>query len=606
MTSRATPLDGEPTLTLKFPQLERAIPSSGKESLFQSARRHGVRIVGACGGRGTCGACMVHIREGEIEAHTADEAEEQAQERAGRKKWVRACRVRARTDCTVEVAPRSLASVVRAEVEAGGAAEILPLDPEVVSRDVRVPQATLQDNQPDIDRVARALAEPIALLDLNAAQRLPTILRESGWSVRLRLRGHELIDVAAPGSRTLGLAVDLGTTNAAGFLVDLQSGVRLASLGLENPQVAWGADLISRINYATMCASAATELRTAAVSAINALAHDLCASVGAQTSEIVDVVVCGNTAMHHLLLGLPVRQLGRAPFVAAVRDAMDIKARELGLAVCPGAYLHVAPNVGGFVGGDHVTALLATESHWSPTTTSLVMDIGTNTEISLIHEGVFLSASSPSGPALEGGHISCGMRAAEGAIERVYEEGGRLAVRTIGNKAPVGLCGSGVLDALATLHRVGIVDTRGRIGQRGPDVGATAEHRYAVLAQGVHFTQADVRAVQLAKAAIRTATDLLLKEADLPASAIERFIIAGAFGAYINVESGIDIGMFPRLPRERFQQVGNAAGAGVRQMLASKQARARARELAAACRYIELSTRAQFHRVFMQNIGFDH
>lgn len=606
MSSRDEPFDRERTLTLKFPQLERSIPTSGKESLFQSARRHGVRIVGACGGRGTCGTCMVHIREGEIAVHTANELVDQMRESAGRKKWVRACRVRARTDCTVEVAPRSLASVVRAEMEVGGSAEILPLDPEVVSRDVHLPEATLQDNLSDIDRVTRALTEPITVLDISAAQRLPQALRDSGWSVRLRLRDHELIDVAAPGSRTLGLAVDLGTTNVAGFLVDLQSGVRLASLGLENPQVAWGADLISRINYAITSPSTAAELRTAAVSAINALAHDLCLSVGTKATEIVDVVVCGNTAMHHLLLGLPVRQLGRAPFVAAVRDGMDIKARELGLNICPGAYVHVAPNVGGFVGGDHVTALLATESHWGPTTTSLVMDIGTNTEISVIHDGVFLSASSPSGPALEGGHISCGMRAAEGAIERVHVEGGRLAVRTIGNKPPVGLCGSGVLDTLATLHRAGIVDSRGRIGLGYPDVGGTAEHRYVVLAPSVHFTQADVRAVQLAKAAIRTATDLLLKEANVPASAIEHFIIAGAFGAYIDIESGIDIGMFPDLPRERFQQVGNAAGAGVRQMVASKQARARARELAAACRYIELSTRTEFQRAFMQNIGFNY
>lgn len=606
MTSRDTPPEGERSLTLKFPQLDRVIPSGGEESVFQSARRHGVRIVGACGGRGVCGACMVHISAGEIEAHAVDHVVEQTQESAGRKKWVRACRVRARTDCTVEVAPRSLASVVRMEAGLDGEAENLSLDPAVVSCDVRVLEATLLDNLSDIDRIARALAEPIARLDLNAAQRLPHILRESGWSVRLRLRDRELIDVAAPGSRTLGLAVDLGTTNVAGFLVDLQSGTPLASLGLENPQVAWGADLISRINYAIKSSAAAIELHTAAVSAINALAHDLCGSVGAQARDIADVVVCGNTAMHHLLLGLPVRQLGRAPFVAAVRDGMNIKARELGLTVCPGAYVNVAPNVGGFVGGDHVTALLATESHWGATTTSLVMDIGTNSEISLIHKGAILSASSPSGPALEGGHISCGMRAAEGAIERVYVEGGRLAVRTIGNKPPVGLCGSGVLDALATLHRAGIVDARGRIGHGHPDVGSTAEDRHAVLAPGVHFTQADVRAVQLAKAAIRTATDLLLAEAGLPAAAIERFIIAGAFGAYIDIESGIEIGMFPNLPRERFIQVGNAAGAGVRRMLASKHARVRARQLAAGCRYIELSTRAQFQRSFMQNIGFNH
>src|SRR6185295_14319800 len=170
------------------------------------------------------------------------------------------------------------------------------------------------------------------------------------------------------------------------------------------------------------------ELREAAINALNALAHDLCQAVAATPADIVDVVVCGNTGMQHLLLGLPVSQLGRAPFVAAVSQGMDVKARELGLAVCPGANVHVAPNVGGFVGGDHITALLATQDLWAGDKTSLVMDIGTNTEISLIHDGQILSASCPSGPALEGGHISCGMRAAEGAIERIAVAQGRIEV----------------------------------------------------------------------------------------------------------------------------------------------------------------------------------
>ena len=611
MTSRDKPFAR--ALTLNFPQLGRAIAASGDETILQSARRHGVRIVGACGGRGTCGACMVHISDGDIEAEQDDPAAASPAAPANRKKWVRACRVRARSDCTVEVAPRSLAPVARADVAGNGDADLLRLDAAVVSREVHVAEATLADNVADIDRVIRALALPIdapgapaiGTVDLVAARQLPQTLRDAAWSLRLCLRGSELIDVAPPGSRVLGLAVDLGTTNAAGFLVDLQSGARLASLGLENPQVAWGADLISRIDYTVGGpAGAADELRAAAVAAIDALARDLCAAVGARATEIVDVVVCGNTAMHHLLLGLPVRQLGRAPFVAAVRDAMDVKAREFGLAVSPGAYVHVAPNVGGFVGGDHVAALLATENHWRAAATSLVMDIGTNTEISLIHDGVFLSASSPSGPALEGGHISCGMRAAAGAIERVGLDGGRLAVRTIGDKAPLGLCGSGVLDALATLRRAGIVDRRGRIQAPHRDVGGQDGERFAVLAPGVHFTQADVRAVQLAKAAIRTAVDLLLADAGLEAPAIGRFIIAGAFGAYIDIDSAVAIGMFPDLPRERFVQVGNAAGAGVRQMLASTAARSRARQLAAGCRYVEMSTRAQFQRAFMHNIGF--
>jgi uncharacterized 2Fe-2S/4Fe-4S cluster protein (DUF4445 family) len=336
-----------------------------------------------------------------------------------RGRWIRACQVLPRADCTIEVEPRSLAPVVRAEAEPQGR-ELLALDPAVASVDLSVPAATLEDPLCDADR------RPWTALDIEAARQLPSVLRSGDWTLNVRLRGSEAIGFSPAGAPLLGLAVDLGTTNVAGFLIDLRSGARLASLGIENPQVAWGADVVSRINHAMRDAASAGHLRDAAIAAINAIAHDLSQAVGASAADIVDVAVCGNTAMHHLLAGLPVRQLGRAPFVAATREAMDVKARDLGLSVCPGAYIHLAPNIGGFVGGDHVTALLASESKWSRLASALVVDIGTNTEISLIRHGEIVTASCPSGPALEGGHIACGMRAADGAIERVAVKDGRL------------------------------------------------------------------------------------------------------------------------------------------------------------------------------------
>jgi uncharacterized 2Fe-2S/4Fe-4S cluster protein (DUF4445 family) len=590
-----------PSFTLHFPQLDRDIASHAGETIYQSARRNGVRIIGACGGRGTCGTCRVQIVVGEI-----DELSEKPLPDGGtatkKSRSVRACQVTPKSDCTMEISARSLAPVVRAEFEDGEAIEIQPLDPTVVSRDINVPQATLTDNLSDLDRVIRALATPLPAVDLAAARQLPATLRGGDWSLRAHIRDQELIGFAPVGHRTLGLAVDLGTTNVAGFLVDLESGARIASLGIENPQVAWGADVISRMNHAIHGAKAA-ELRQAATTAINALAHDLCFSVGAATTDIVDVVICGNTAMHHLLLGLPVRQLGRSPFVAAVRDAIDVKARDLELTVCPGAYVHLAPNIGGFVGSDHVTALLATEDLWRGGTTTLVMDIGTNTEISLIHRSDILSASCPSGPALEGGHISCGMRAAEGAIERVSVTDGRIAIGVIGNRQPVGLCGSGVIDAMAALWQAGILNDGGRIVGAHADIAEIDGKRVAVLAPGVTFTQHDVRAVQLAKAAIRTGIELLLRDRGLSEDDIELVVIAGAFGAYIDVGSAIAIGLLPTLPFDRFTQVGNAAGLGVRQLLASRKTRAQARKLALQCSYVELSTRDDFQKTFLHNIG---
>jgi uncharacterized 2Fe-2S/4Fe-4S cluster protein (DUF4445 family) len=590
-------------LRLSFPQLDREIPSHDGETIYQSARRSGVRIIGACGGRGSCGTCRVRVVNGEVDAAGATAMPGTGGDEK-RPQWLRACQVRPKSNCVVEIAARSLAPVVRAEFDAGETVEVLPLDPAVVSREAKVPEATLVDNLSDLDRVIRALALPPLEVDLIAARQLPATLRAGDWSLRAHIRERELIGFSPVSRRTLGLAVDLGTTNVAGFLVDLQSGARVASLGIENPQVAWGADVVSRMNHAIQGPANAAELRQAASTAINALAHDLCFSINAATADIIDVAICGNTAMHHLLLGLPVRQLGRAPFVAAVREAMDVKARELDLAVCPGASVHLAPNIGGYVGSDHVTALLATEDQWRAGTTTVVMDIGTNTEISLIHRGDIMSVSCPSGPALEGGHISCGMRAAEGAIERVAVEDGRIKIDAIGNRKPVGLCGSGVIDAMAALRKIGSLDDGGRIVGQHPDIGEMDGKRVAVLAPGVYFTQHDVRAVQLAKAAIRTGIELQLRDRGLREADIQLVVIAGAFGAYINVSSAIAIGLLPVLPLDRFKQVGNAAGVGVRQILASRQRRARARELAQRCRYVELSTRDDFQRIFLHNIGF--
>lgn len=596
--------------TVEFPALDRRIDCRPDETLFAAARRAGLRIVGACGGRGTCGTCIVRVTEGRV----------QRDEDTTRHRWQRACGLQPRSDLVVDVAPRSLAPIVRADVHTGGDDAALPLDPAVRSRALRVDPSSMQDLACDTDRVRRALAAvgdeaATAVIECSAAAELPMLLRSNDWQVQAHLastpHGPRLIGFAAPGAPLLGLAVDLGTTNAAAFMVDLTTGRRVASLGLENPQLAWGADLISRVDHAIKDAATAEHLRQAAVNAINALAHDLAREAGATARDIVDLVVCGNTAMQHLLAGWPVAQLGRAPFVAATHDAVDVAARSLGLQVATGAQLHLAPSIGGFVGGDHVAALLATEPLWSAPGTSLVMDIGTNTEISLIHDGRIWSSSCPSGPALEGGNVGCGMRAAEGAIERVRIDAGiRLVLQVIGEATPVGLCGSGVLDALAAFVDAGWIDQRGRIVGQVPAIGVVDGLRGITLVEAtadipaVRFTQHDVRAVQLAKSAIRTGVQLMCVEAGMDESRIDRFIIAGAFGAYIGIESCVAIGLLPDLPRERFTQVGNAAGLGVQQMLAARQRRARAARLAATCRYVELSARSDFQKIFLHHIGF--
>jgi len=597
-----------PWFQVRFDNLDRETRCNEGETIFHSARRAGVRLVGACGGRGVCGTCIVRIASGTFDVLGSDSLGTGTAARA--KEWVRACCARPSSDCVVEIAPRSIAAVVRAEV--GGQEVAITPDPVVRSHDVVLEPAIMgsggrgQRGGADADRVISALRDDgAARIDLYALRELPGLLRGAGWRLQVTVRGDEVIGVRPCGSRSLGLAVDLGTTNCAGFLVDLETGARLASLGIENPQAAYGADLVSRVNHAIRSAGGARELQAAAIMAIVGLARDLCESVSAAPADIVEVAVCGNTAMHHLLLALPVSQLGRAPFVPAMCEALDIKARDLGLATAPGAYVHLLPNIGGYVGGDHVAVLLATEQRWAKTTT-VVMDIGTNTEISLIHRDRITTVSCPSGPALEGGHIAAGMRAAEGAIERVRAENGRLEIGVIGGDAEaVGLCGSGVLDALAAMVSLGILNRRGRICTGHQAVRESGDHREVLLAPGVSFTQNDVRAVQLAKAAIRAGIDCLLREAALEEDAIERVVIAGAFGAYIGLESAMRIGLLPALPLERVEQVGNAAGVGVRMALASAALRDRARDLAERCHYLQLGSLPDFQRIFMRRIGFE-
>ena len=595
---------------LHFPALDRHIDCREDETLYAAARRSALRLVGACGGRGTCGSCKVRIVQGQVHAESDAPAGP----------WQRACRLRPASDLTLDVAPRSLATIVRAEIGSAGHEAQLPHDPALIAVELRVTPPTLDDPCSESARLCRALAAerpdlPTPSIDWAAAVELPALLRAHGGRLSARLAlgdgAPRLIGGVRSGAPLLGLAVDLGTTNAAAFLVDLASGKRLASLGLENPQAVWGADLISRINHAIRDPAAARALRQAAVEAINALAHDLARAVGATAADIAEVVVAGNTAMQHLLAGWPVAQLGRAPFVAACNGAVELPARELGLQMALGATLHLAPGIGGFIGGDHVAALLATEPLWQQPGTTLVMDIGTNTELSLVQDGHIASASCPSGPALEGGHIGCGMRAARGAIERVsLDDKASLRCQVIGGGPPVGLCGSGVVDALAAFVGAGWIDARGRIVGDAAAIAEVDGVRTITLvdetahAPAVCFNQHDVRAVQLAKSAIRTGVRLLTADAGLAEAQIDRFVIAGAFGATLSVDSGVAIGLFPDLPRERFNQVGNAAGLGVQQMLASRERRSRAARLATECKSVELATRTDFQKTFLHHIGF--
>lgn len=590
-----------------FQPLGRRGECGESESLLACAGRLGVGISSVCGGNGACRTCKVQVVGGAVSSPTASELEAFTPEQL-KLGWRLACQARPGSDCRLTVPPESMTTRQRVQVEG---AEV-PVEPEPAVRayPVQLAPPSLAAPGADADRVLEVLHEQHGVrceaVDIRALRLLSGQLRSWGWRCEALVRAGELIAVRPPASRPLGLAVDLGTTKLAGYLVDLSDGRTLAAGGVMNPQIRYGEDVISRITRVLSEPAEAAQVQAAAAEAINQLCADLCAEAGVDTEAVAEAVVVGNTAMHHLVLGLAVGQLALAPFVPTVREALDVKAGDLGLRLAPGAYVHLLPNIAGFVGADHVAMLLGTEA-WRSEGPVVALDIGTNTEVSLVRNGELTAVSCASGPAFEGGHIKHGMRAATGAIERLRITAGGVQYETVDQAPPIGICGSGILDCLSELYLAGVVDEGGRL-QSHPRVRTERGQReFVVVAEeerdgqpAITITQRDVRELQLAKAAIRAGIQVLLEATGCDEEQLERVIIAGAFGTYIDVASAITIGMLPALPLDRFWQAGNAAGMGARLALISLGKRAEARAFASRVEYIELAGAPSFQSTFMQ------
>jgi uncharacterized 2Fe-2S/4Fe-4S cluster protein (DUF4445 family) len=623
---------------LDFEPIGRRGPCRADQTLLDAARELGVALTSDCGGQGICGQCRIKLVSGQLSEPTW--AEQDMLTAAELVEGYRlACTAYPLSECKLAVPPESLSAPMRVQV--AGIDTAVELAPAVRAYLVQLQPPTLHEPVADAANLLAQLRHVYGIdvqrCDLAVLRDLSPTLRAHNWRCQAIVRGDEVIavrpvpapaDHGSAGSETtstnhrlpiadhgspitdhrlLGLAVDLGSTSLAGYLVDLETGETLASQGAMNPQISFGEDIISRVVYAHKHPDGAQQLRRAVLDALNQLAGSLCAEAGVSRTDIFDAVIVGNTAMHHLLLGLPTRQLTSAPFVPVVDQSLDLRAADAGLALAETAWLHILPNIAGFVGADHVAMLLATEPDWQGRT-AIALDVGTNTEISLtLPDGRLSSVSCASGPAFEGYHIKDGTRARPGAVERVRIDGGEVILGTIDDEPPAGICGSGILDAVAQLRLAGVLNEAGRmeLGSH-PRVREHNDDREFVLvrapadgnSRGVSISQHDVREIQLAKASIQTGIELLLAEHGVALDQIERFIIAGAFGAYIDVPNAVAIGMFPDLPAERFRQVGNAAGAGARLAVLSTAMRTRAQDLRRRISYLELATHPRFARSF--------
>jgi uncharacterized 2Fe-2S/4Fe-4S cluster protein (DUF4445 family) len=587
-------------------------------SLFDAASWNGIAIDSTCGGHGTCKKCKIKVLDGAGPASALDARAFSADElRAG---WRLACRALADTDVQVEVPPL----VTRPTAATVGVGRQVILRPAAQKRYLELAEPSLSDQQTDIERVLASLDDLELRVDLGVLRELGRRLRAADFKVTAVIVDEVLIDVQ-PGDTTgqlLGIAFDLGTTTVVATLLDLSTGTPLAVASMLNKQQPFGADVITRISATMLDPAALDTLGRLAHETLAELAGEVCAQAEVDAADVAEIAVAGNATMTHIALGIDPEPLGVAPFIMAARQLPEVLAADLHVPAHPRARAFVFPAFGAYVGGDITAGLLASGMN-RDARTRLFIDIGTNCEIVLGNRDWLLATAAPAGPAFEGAAIRCGMRAADGAIEAVSIAPDGLALTVIGDTEPAGLCGSGLVDAVASLVKAGLLDHSGRLvpdeaaavlaPSLAPRLTMLGKERVFVLhwrgepgdvSDSIYLSQRDVRELQFAKAAIATGWQVLLEEAGLTANDIQQVLLAGSFGSYLSPSSAIALGLVPRLPVLRVVSAGNVAGEGAKMALLSVRERAGALALLEEVRYVELSDRDGFNDAFVEQLQF--
>jgi uncharacterized 2Fe-2S/4Fe-4S cluster protein (DUF4445 family) len=605
-------------------------------SVLEAARKLGVDLDSVCGGRGLCGRCQIDILEGEFAKHGVTSAPDhvsacnEVERRYGDRRGPLAagrrlgCQARLRGDLIVDVPEES--QVHRQVVRKRAEAHPIEIDPVVRLYYVEVREPDMHDPASDLRRLQQALAEQWGIAEAEASlavlRGLQKVLRAGQWKATVALRkGRDIVAILSGfAERALGIAFDIGSTTIAAHLCDLHSGEVLASAGRMNPQIRFGEDLMSRVSFVMMNPGGDAELTRSVREAVNELVGEVVAAAEAQRAEVFEIAIVGNPVMHHLFLGLDPTELGGAPFALTLDGGYEARARELGVDVAPGAFVYCLPCIAGHVGADAAGVALA-EGPYLRDELTLLVDVGTNAELILGNRQRILACSSPTGPAFEGAQISCGQRAAPGAIERVRidretfeprfkvigsdlwsnEPGFAEATRQIG---VTGICGSGIIEVIAEMFLSGIVTSdgviNGALAQKSPRIEAVGRTFAYVLREGeprLQIYQTDVRAVQLAKAALYAGAKLLLER--YGASSPDRITLAGAFGSHIDGAYAMALGLIPDCRLDQVAAAGNAAGTGARIALLNLAARAEIEEVVRRIEKIETAIEPRFQEHFV-------
>jgi len=586
--------------------------------LFDAASWNGIAIDSTCGGHGTCKKCKVKLLDAITPISSLDTRAFSASEL--REGWRLACRIQVLSDLRVEVPPL----VTRPKAATVGVGRKVILRPAVQKRYVELKEPTLSDQMTDMERLLASLDDLELRPELFVLRSLGRVLRENDYKVTAVVVDNVLIDVE-PGDtteRAYAIAFDLGTTTVVATLLDLSTGAALAVQSMLNKQQSFGADVITRISAVMLDSGALGRLSTLAHETLAELAEEVCQLAGVSPSEVYEVALAGNATMTHIALGIDPGPLGVAPFIMSTKLFPEILASEVGIRVHERARAVIFPAFGAYVGGDIVSGLLASGMD-RDSRMRLFLDVGTNCELVLGNSDRLIATAAPAGPAFEGAAIRCGMRAAPGAIEVVEMTPNDLKIGVIGDVEAVGLCGSGLVDAVAELVALKLLDSSGKFIPDeealtiAPGVGSRltmlGQERVFVLhwrrepgdvANSVYLSQRDVRELQFAKAAIATGWRILLEQAGIEAGELQQVLLAGSFGSYLSPTSAIRLGLVPKLPVLRVVSAGNVAGEGAKMALLSMRERQGAMALLGEVEYVELSDRADFNDRFVDQLPF--
>ena len=599
-------------------------------SILDAAHAGGMDIDATCGARGRCRSCRVKVLKGDVPPPTLQDTVQLGHEEV-QERFRLACQTKLIDDCTVMPAPPK--AEVGHQILSGGdrlaEGDRLGLDSGVQKRVISAKTPESEHHQTsDVEEILAAFGaaggDCARDLPIHILRKVPAALRKDRGTLTVTTFRDRIIDIE-PGDTAAacyGMAFDIGTTSVVGTLLDLATGEALADVGGVNPQAVYGGDLMSRIAFAQFDEKKLATLRAKMLNALNGFVTEACAVADVSPDNVYKIVVVGNTCMHHVLLGVDVSYVGLAPYAPVVRDPLVFPAADLPLKAAPNARICLLPIVAGFVGADTMACLLATRIYESEEIRALV-DIGTNGEVVMGSKDKLMACSAPAGPALEGAQIRHGMRGAVGAIERVAIDGtdGDVACAVIGDAPAIGICGSGLVDAVAKMIDAGVLDASGLLRRDGKETLPAAladrlvqgeDGREFVLTwqaaagkdQNVTLTQVDIRQLQLAKSAIFSGIVMLQQIMDVADDDLEEVMLCGGFGNYINTESAVKIRLLPGLDLDRISYVGNAAALGAQMALLSETERERAFDLAQRIEHVALAARPDFQEIFVDGMSF--